>query len=145
MSHPITRSILNAYFPRVYSLQDYLNYALNSPTDTKINDILLLPKDPPSYGDFLVHSYVSFSDELPLIHQTRFDIAESFDSMRVVSHNLCPCGSAGNNEDPQVIARAQERLFAGPKQKGMNVITMGYRGVCIPILCSQTRPNISLF
>jgi len=88
MSHPITRSILNAYFPRVYNLQAYLNLALNPPTDTKINDILLLPKDPPSYGHFLVQSYVSFSDELPPTDQTRFDIAESFDSMRVVSSGL---------------------------------------------------------
>jgi hypothetical protein len=88
MSHPITRSILNAYFPRVYSLQAYLNLALNPQTDAKINDILLLPTDPPSYGQFLVHSYVSFSDELPPADQTKFDIAESFDSMRVVSSGL---------------------------------------------------------
>ena len=84
MSHPITRSILNAYFPLVYSLQAYLNIALNLPTDTEINDVLLLPTDPPSYDHFLVHSYVSFSDELPPSDQTRFDIAESFDTMRVV-------------------------------------------------------------
>ena len=134
MSHPITRSILNAYFPRVYSLQSYLNLALNPPTDTEINDALLLPTDPPSYGHFLAHSYVSFSDELPPTDQTKFDIAESFNSMRVVRLVLYLCGHASNNEDPQVITRAQERLFAGPKQKG-NVITMGYRGVCLCILC----------
>jgi hypothetical protein len=55
----------------------------------------------------------------------------------------CLCDSTGNNKDPQVITRAQERLFAGPKQKGVNVITMGYRGVCL-FCVSQTRPHISI-
>jgi hypothetical protein len=34
-------------------------------------------------------------------------------------------------EEPQVITRAQERLFSGPKQKGANIITLGYRSVCL--------------
>jgi len=84
MSHPITHSILNAYFSRVYSLQAYLNVALNSLTDKEINDVLILPKDSPSYGQFLAHSYVAFSDGLPQAQQIRFNIEESFDSMRVV-------------------------------------------------------------
>jgi hypothetical protein len=88
MSHPITRSILNAYFPRVYSLQAYLNLALSPPADTEINDVLLLPTDPSSYSHFLAHSYVAFSDEVPPTDQKRFDIAESFDTMRIVRSAL---------------------------------------------------------
>ena len=88
MSHPITRSILNAYFTRVYSLQAYLNLALNSPTNVEINDILLLPTDSPSYGHFLAYSYVAFRDEVPPTDQARFDVAESFDPMRVVRSAL---------------------------------------------------------
>jgi hypothetical protein len=84
MSHPITLSILKAYFSRVYSLQDYLNVALNPPTDKEIDDVLIVPKDSPSYGQFLAHSYVAFGDGLPQTGQTRFNIEESFDSMRVV-------------------------------------------------------------
>lgn len=84
MSHPITLSILNAYFSRVYSLQAYLNVALNPLTDKEINDVLILPKDSPSYGQFLAHSYVAFNNGLPQTEQTRFNIDESLDSMRVV-------------------------------------------------------------
>jgi len=84
MSHPITLSILNAYFSRVFSLQAYLNVALNSLTDKEIDDVLILPKDSPSYGQFLAHSYVAFNDGLPQAEQIRFNIEESFDSMRVV-------------------------------------------------------------
>lgn len=84
MSHPITLSILNAYFSRVYSLQAYLNVALIPPTDKEINNVLILPQDSPSYGQFLAQSYVAFSDGVPPTEQTRFNIDESFDSMRVV-------------------------------------------------------------
>ena len=84
MSHPITLSILNAYFSRVYSLQAYLNVVLNPLTDKEIDDVLILPKDSPSYGQFLAHSFVAFSDGLPQSEQTRFSVEESFDSMRVV-------------------------------------------------------------
>jgi len=94
MSHPITLSILNAYFSRIYNLQAYLNVALNPPTDTEINDVLHRPTDPPSYGQFLAHSYIAFSIEVPPTEQPRFNMAESFDSMRVVrpflvSRRLC--------------------------------------------------------
>ena len=84
MSHSITLSILEAYFSRVYSLQDYLNVALNPPADKDINDAMILPKDSPSYCQFLAHSYVAFSNGLAQTGQTRFDIEKSFDSMRVV-------------------------------------------------------------
>jgi hypothetical protein len=102
MSHQtVTRSILNAYFPRIYSLQAYLNFALNPLTGTEFNDVLLLPTDTSSYGHFLAHSYVTFRDEVP-----------------------------PTDQDTQVITRAQKNLFSGAEQKGVDVITMGYRGVC---------------
>jgi hypothetical protein len=129
MSHPITQSILNAYFSRVYSLRAYLDTILVPQDPTQVNDVLLLPADPPSYGQFLSQSYVAFSGEGPPSGQPQFIMTQSFDSMRVV--RLVPSlTSASSNEEPQVITRAQERLFSGPKQKGANVITMGYRGVC---------------
>jgi hypothetical protein len=45
------------------------------------------------------------------------------------------------DEEPQVITRAQERLFSGPKQKGVNVITMGYRSVC-PFMTQRRVPGL---
>jgi len=84
MSHSITLSILNAYFSRVYSLQAYLNVILFPPDDTQVNDVLLLPDDPPSYGQFLSHSYVALSGEALQCDQPQFIMAQSFDSMRVV-------------------------------------------------------------
>jgi len=84
MSHPITLSILNAYFSRVYSLQTYLNAVLTPPTDTEINDVLLRPTDPLSFSQFLAHSYVAFSGEAPPSGQAKFIMVQSFDSMRDV-------------------------------------------------------------
>lgn len=86
MSHPITHFILNAYFPRLYSLQAYLNIilTLQDETQAQVNDILLLPDDPPSYSQFLSHSYVAFSGEVPQSGQPQFIMTQSFDSMRVV-------------------------------------------------------------
>lgn len=130
MSHPITLSILNAYFSRVYSLHAYLDTIRIPQADTQVNDALLLPTDPPSYSQFLSHSFVAFSGEVPPSGQPQFIMTQSFDSMRIVRPFPC-LSSAGSDEEPQVITRAQERLFSGPKQKGANVITMGYRGVCI--------------
>jgi hypothetical protein len=46
------------------------------------------------------------------------------------------------DEEPQVITRAQERLFSGPKQKGVNVITMGYRSVC-PFMTQRRVPGLT--
>jgi len=109
MSHSITLSILNAYFSRICSLQAYLNAILTPLDDTQVNDVLLLPDDPPSYGQFLSHSYVAFTGDALHCNQPQFIMTQSFDSMRVI------------------ITRAQERLFSTPKQKGANVITMGYR------------------
>lgn len=84
MSHLITLSILNAYFSRVYSLQAYLDTILTLQDDTQVNDVLLLPDDPPSYTQFLSHSYVAFSGEVPQSDQPQFIMTQSFDSMRVV-------------------------------------------------------------
>lgn len=84
MSHQITLSILNAYFSRVYSLQAYLDTILTPQGDAKVNDDLLLPDDPPSYTQFLAHSYVTFSGEVPPSGQPQFIMTQSFDSMRVV-------------------------------------------------------------
>jgi hypothetical protein len=84
MSHLITLSILNAYFSRVYSLQVYLDTILTRQDDTQVNDVLLLPDDPPSYTQFLSHSYVAFSGDVPPSGQPRFVMTQSFDSMRVV-------------------------------------------------------------
>ncbi|KAI0254938.1 hypothetical protein BJV78DRAFT_805522 [Lactifluus subvellereus] len=85
MSHQITLSILNAYFSQVYSLQTYLNTVLSPPPDGEINDVLLLPSDPSSYGQFLARSYVAFSGgDVPPSGQERFSVAQSFDSMRLV-------------------------------------------------------------
>ena len=84
MSHLITLSILNAYFSRVYSLKAYLDTILTPQDDTQVNDVLLLPDDPPSYTQFLAHSYVAFSGEVPPPDQPQFIMMQSFDSMRVV-------------------------------------------------------------
>ena len=84
MSHLITLSILNAYFSRVYSLQAYLDTILTPQDDTQVNDVLLLPDDPPSYTQFLSHSYVAFSGEVLPSGQPQFIMTQSFDSMRVV-------------------------------------------------------------
>ena len=84
MSHQITLSILNAYFSRVYSLHAYLDTILIAQSDTQVNDVLLLPSDPPSYGQFLSRSYVAFSGEVPPSGQPQFIMTRSFDSMRVV-------------------------------------------------------------
>lgn len=84
MSHLITLSILNAYFSRVYSLKAYLDTILIPQDDTQINDVLLLPNDPLSYSQFLSHSYVAFSGEVPPSSQPQFTMTQSFDSMRVV-------------------------------------------------------------
>jgi hypothetical protein len=84
MSHLITLSILNAYFSRVYSLQAYLDTILAPQDDTQVNDVLLLPDDPHSYTQFLSHSYVAFSGEVPPSDQPQFIITQSFNSMRVV-------------------------------------------------------------
>ncbi len=52
-------------------------------------------------------------------------------SIQCASYVPFPCLSlAGGNVLRQIITRAQERLFSAPKQKGVNVITMGYRSVC---------------
>jgi hypothetical protein len=84
MSHPITLSILNAYFSRVYSLHAYLDTILIPQIDAQVNDALLLPTDPPSYSQFLSHSFVAFSGEVPPSGQPQFIMTQSFDSMRVV-------------------------------------------------------------
>jgi hypothetical protein len=84
MSHQITLSILNAYFSRVYSLQAYLGTILTPQEDTQVNDVLFLPDNPPSYTQFLSHSYVAFSGEVPPSGQPQFVMTQSFDSMRVV-------------------------------------------------------------
>lgn len=84
MSHLITLSILNAYFSRVYSLQAYLDTILTPQDDTQVNDVLFLPDDPLSYTQFLSHSYVAFSGEVPPSGQPQFIMTQSFDSMRVV-------------------------------------------------------------
>jgi hypothetical protein len=84
MSHLITLSILNAYFSRVYSLQAYLGTILTPQDDTKVNDFLLLPDDPPSYTQLLAHSYVTFSGGVPPSGQPQFITTQPFDSMRVV-------------------------------------------------------------
>lgn len=84
MSHLITLSILNAYFSRVYSLQAYLDTILTPTGDTQVNDVLLLPNDPPSYTQLLAHSYVTFRDEVSPSGRPQFIMTQSFDSMRVV-------------------------------------------------------------
>ncbi len=84
MSHQITLSILDAYFSRVYTLQDYLNRVLTPPEDTDINDVLLLPSDPPSYSQFLACSYVAFGANAPTSSLAQFGVTTSFDPMRVV-------------------------------------------------------------
>jgi hypothetical protein len=84
MSRQITLSILNAYFSRVYCLQAYLDTILTPQDGTQVNDVLLLPDDPPSYTQFLSHSYVAFSGEVPPSGQPQFIMTQSFDSMRVV-------------------------------------------------------------
>jgi len=84
MSHQITLSILDAYFPRVYILQDYLNRVLIPPGETDINDILLLPSDPLSYSQFLASSYVAFGSNASTSPLMKFDTTTSFDPMRVV-------------------------------------------------------------
>jgi hypothetical protein len=84
MSHQITLSILNAYFVRVYTLQDYLNRVLIPQGDTAIDDVLLLPSDPPSYNLFLARSYVAFDANAPTSPLAQFDVTTSFDPMRVV-------------------------------------------------------------
>jgi hypothetical protein len=84
MSHQITLSILNAYFSRVYSLQAYLDTILTPQGDAQVNDVLLLPDDPPSYTQFIAHSYVTFSGKAPPSGQPQFIMTQSFDSMRVV-------------------------------------------------------------
>ena len=84
MSHQITLSILDAYFARVYTLQDYLNRVLIPQEHTSIDDVLLLPPDPPSYGQFLTHSYVAFGTNAPTTPLVQFDVTASFDPMRVV-------------------------------------------------------------
>jgi hypothetical protein len=84
MSHQITLSILDAYFVRVYTLQDYLNRVLITPEDTTIDDVLLLPSDPPSYSQFLARSYVAFGANAPTSPLAQFDVTTSFDPMRVV-------------------------------------------------------------
>lgn len=88
MSHLITLSILNAYFSRVYSLQAYLDTILTLQDDAQVNDVLLLPDDPPSYSQFLSHSYVAFSGEVPQPGHPQFIMTQSFDSMRVVCRFL---------------------------------------------------------
>lgn len=84
MSHQITLSILDAYFVRVYTLQDYLNRVLIPQEDTVIDDVLLLPSDPPSYSLFLARSYVAFGANAPTSTLAQFDVTTSFDPMRVV-------------------------------------------------------------
>ena len=84
MSQQITLSILNAYFSRVYSLQAYLDTILTAQDDAQVNDVLHLPDDPPSYNQFLAHSYVTFSGDVPPTDQPHFIMTQSFDSMRVV-------------------------------------------------------------
>ena len=84
MSHQITLSILDAYFTQVYTLQDYLNRVLIPPEDTAIDDLLLLPTDPPSYSQFLARSYVAFGANPPTSPLAQFDVTTSFDPMRVV-------------------------------------------------------------
>ena len=84
MSHLITLSILNAYFSRVYGLQAYLDTILTRQDDTHVNDVLLVPGDPPSYTQFLSHSYIAFSGEVPPPGQPQFIMTQSFDLMRVV-------------------------------------------------------------
>lgn len=84
MSHQITLSILDAYFTQVYTLQDYLNRVLIPPEDTAIDDLLLLPTDPPSYSQFLARSYVAFGANAPTSPLAQFDVTTSFDPMRVV-------------------------------------------------------------
>jgi hypothetical protein len=84
MSHQITLSILDAYFPRVYTLQEYLNRVLIPTEDTDINDVLLLPSDPPSYSQFLARSYVAFAANAPVSPLAQFGVTTSFDPMRVV-------------------------------------------------------------
>ena len=84
MSHPITHSILNAYFSRVYSLHAYLDTILIPQTDKQVNDVLLLPADPPSYAQFISHSYVAFSGDVPPSGQPQFIMTQPFDPMRVV-------------------------------------------------------------
>lgn len=84
MSHHITLSILNAYFSRVYILQAYLNSILTPLTAAEVDDVLLLPTDPPSYSQFLAHSYVAFSGEMSPSDQKQFTVTQSFDSMSVV-------------------------------------------------------------
>ena len=81
MSHQITLSILDAYFSRVYTLQDYLNRILLPTEDTGINDVLLLPSDPSSYSQFLARSYVAFGGNASL---AQFRVTTSFDPMRIV-------------------------------------------------------------
>jgi hypothetical protein len=84
MSHPITESILNAYFSRIYSLQAYLNAVLAPPLGREIGDVLLLPTDPPSYSHFLARSYVAFHSEVPPSDRTQFTMTQASDSMRAV-------------------------------------------------------------
>lgn len=84
MSHQITLSILDAYFPRVYTLRGYLNRVLTPTEDTDINDVLLLPSDPPSYGQFLARSYVAFGADTPASPLAQFGVTTAFDPMRVV-------------------------------------------------------------
>ena len=93
MSHPITLSILNAYFSRVYSLQAYLDTILIPQAGKQVNDVLLLPADPPSYAQFISHSYVAFSGDVPPSGQPQFIMTQSFDSMRVV--RLLPSSCLG--------------------------------------------------
>ena len=80
----ITLSILDAYFAQVYTLQDYLNRVLIPSEDTSIDDVLLLPSDPPSYTQFLGRSYVAFGANAPTSPLTQFDVTTSFDPMRIV-------------------------------------------------------------
>ena len=91
MSHPITLSILNAYFSRVYSLHAYLDTILIPQIDKQVNDVLLLSTDPPSYAQFISHSYVAFSGDVPPSGQPQFIMTQSFDSMRVVRPIHSPC------------------------------------------------------
>jgi hypothetical protein len=77
------------------------------------------------------------------LHLAKYDSARCNLLNQCVSCVSHTCHNLANaNEGPQIVTRAQERLFSGPKQKGVNVITMGYRGVCG--LCgSHTRIGLN--